>query len=358
MTRPEAVVQHELIEQGLGNLDARQRDYLLGGTESETTVLRNRQAIDRLAFQPSVLQDVSKITLQSPCLSTLNALPIFCAPIGALNNFWADGESAAAKAASDAQIPFWYSSLSSKPLKEMVSEAKHSAIYQLYVRGDANWVDDRIRAVADAGFSAICLTVDSAAYSRRERDLVARYEKPYRTDFTPKAMAYQASLTWEDIERVQQLTKLPLILKGIASPRDAKTAAAIGVDVIYVSNHGGRQLDHAMGSFDTLRDIVSAVDDRAKVFVDGGVMRGTDVIKAIALGADMVGIGRLYCLALAAGGYEGVSLMIKMLRTELEKSLALVGAATFADLHSDMVRDMHSTVQSPHIFSPFPHLSL
>ena len=356
MTGASAKVQHELIAAGLENLDRQAWDYLVGGSESETTVLRNRHAIDRLALQPSVLRDVSRIDVSCTSLGRAHALPLFCAPVGALDRFWQNGEDAAARAASAARVPFWFSSLSSSPLPRMVQAAAHGAVYQLYVRGDAAWVDGQLRAAEDAGFSALCLTVDSAAYGRRERDLAAGHVKPYRAEFTAQAMAYQAALTWADIARIKRVTGLPLILKGIATAADAAAAVDMGVEGVYISNHGGRQLDHAMAGFDLLSEIVDAVDGRAEVYVDGGVMRGTDIVKALAIGADMVGIGRLYCLALAAGGHEGVARMFQILQDELSVGLALVGAASAAQLHPGMVRDLGVAVRQDGLFPAFPHL--
>ena len=152
-------------------------------------------------------------------------------------------------------------------------------IYQLYVRGDAAWADERLRRVADAGWDAVCVTVDTALLSRRERDIVKGWSRP------TVGIEFQARVNWRDVERFRSVLKLPLFLKGIATVGDAQRAVACGVDGIYVSNHGGRQLDFGRGSMDVLPEIVAAVGDRAQVVVDGGFSRGTDIVKAIALGA-------------------------------------------------------------------------
>ena len=211
-------------------------------------------------------------------------MPIFLAPIGALHRFHAEGDLAAAAAASNLQIPMFFGSLSQSSMAEMRAATTHDAAYQLYVRGDEKWVDEQVRKVEEHGFEAFCLTVDSAVYSRRERDLLHRFMKPWRKDLEANAMAYQGALTWLDIGRIRNNTTLPIILKGIASPEDAKLAIEHGVDVVYVSNHGGRQLDHAQGTLDSLAEIAEMVSGQAKLFVDGGFMRGTDIVKALAMG--------------------------------------------------------------------------
>jgi glycolate oxidase len=182
--------------------------------------------------------------------------------------------------------------------------ADNYRIFQLYVRGDDAWVDDHVKRAKDNGYSAFCLTVDTATYSRRERDLLKRFVKPWRT--RASGFDYQAGLSWDHVKRFKDTHDIPLILKGIATAEDATLACEHGVDVVYVSNHGGRQLDHGRGSMDVLPEVVDAVGGRASIMVDGGFMRGTDVAKAIAMGADCVGIGRLECLGLAAAGTPGL----------------------------------------------------
>ena len=350
------VVLHELIEAGLAALDPVARDYLVGGAESEATILRNRVAIDRRAFRPRVLVDVSQASLETDLLSKRSAMPVFLAPIGALHRFHPDGCLAAAKAASQLELPMFFGSLSPRPLPEMRSATEHVAVYQLYIRDDKPRVDETVREIEAVGFDALCLTVDSAVYSRRERDKVRRIQKSWRKAFTPDALTYQASFTWKDIERLRGITTMPIILKGIAAAEDARLALEHGVDIIYVSNHGGRQLDHALGTLDALLEIQSTVAGQTTVFVDGGFMRGSDILKALALGADGVGLGRLYCLALAADGVEGVVRMLRILQDELQTALALVGADSPSRLTRQMVVDQAFPPAPPHLFSSFPLL--
>lgn len=350
----EFVVQQELVEAGLAALDPVAKAYLIGGAESEATILRNRAAIERRALRPRVLVDVSSLSCEAQVLKRVSKMPIFLAPIGALHRFHSAGDLAAAAAASNLQIPMFFGSLSQSRMAEMRAVTTHDAAYQLYVNGDEMWVDEQVRKVEDHGFDALCLTVDSAVYSRRERDLLHRFKKPWRKDLESDAVSYQAAFTWRDIDRIRNSTTLPIILKGIASPEDAKLAVEHGVDVVYVSNHGGRQLDQAQGTLDGLDEIAETVSGKVKLFVDGGFMRGTDMIKALAIGADAVGLGRLTCFALAANGEAGVTRMLEILEEELVTALALVGARSLADLTRKHVVEESLLVSPPHLLSAFP----
>jgi glycolate oxidase len=218
------------------------------------------------------------------------------------------------------------------PGLEATAEAADTMrVFQLYVRGDDTWVDDWVRRARDRGYSAVCMTVDSAHYSRRERDLAGRYAKPWRAA-AATGMQFQAALSWHQVKRFKELHDLPLILKGIATAEDAEIAVAQGVEVVYVSNHGGRQLDHGLGSAAVLPEIVAAVNGRAQVWVDGGFMRGSDVVKELALGARCVGLGRLACLGLAAAGAAGLVRALEILEEEIRISLGLLGVTSFAEL--------------------------
>ena len=260
---PKYVVQHEIVAEGLDALDKVSKDYLIGGAESEATILRNRAAIERRALRPRVLVDVSNLNLETKIVNRVAKMPVFLAPIGGLHRFHPEADSAAAPAASKMDIPMFFGSLSNHDMAEMRAATLHEAIYQLYVHGDANWVDEQVRKVEDHGFDGLCLTVDSAVYSRRERDMLGRFSKPWRKVFSPEASTYQPALTWKDIERIRSKTTLPILLKGIASVEDAQLAIEHGVDVVYVSNHGGRQLDGAPASITVLPAIVEAVAGRA-----------------------------------------------------------------------------------------------
>src|SRR5215470_9445499 len=295
---------HEIVAKARQNLNQNDWDYIVGGAETETTLRRNRHALDSVAFRPRVLRDVSHIDSSVEVLGRRIRLPIFFAPVGSLECFHREAAADVVRAVGEFGVGHMLSSVC-QPGLEKVAEAAADALrfFQLYVRGDDAWVDDYVaRAVAN-GYAAFCLTVDTAIYSRRERDIAKRHVVAGRRKASGRE--YQAALDWRTVDRIKRRFDIPLAIKGIATAEDAKLAVEHGVDWIYVSNHGGRQLDHGRGSMDVLPEVVAAAGGRAKVIVDGAFARGTDVAKAIALGADCVGIGRLECLGLAAAGTPG-----------------------------------------------------
>ncbi len=350
----------EIVEAAQRNLAPGPWSYLVGGAETETTVKRNRHALDSIAFRPRVLRDVSRIDPSGRFLGKTTRLPVLLAPIGGLESIVEGGAATAARAAAQFNVPQMLSSVCQPGLEQTAAAAPTVRSFQLYVRGDDAWVDDWVRRAKDHGFGSFCLTVDVAAYSRRERDLIGRFVKPWRAKAVEGA-AFQAGLCWDHVKRYKDKHNgphsLPLIIKGIATADDAELAVQHGVDVVYVSNHGGRQLDHGLGSAAVLPDIVRAVNGRAEVWVDGGFMRGTDVVKAIALGAKTVGLGRLTGLALAAGGAAGLVRALELLEDEVRICLGLLGISSFAELTPQHVVAAPA-VTLPDTFSAFPHLRL
>jgi isopentenyl diphosphate isomerase/L-lactate dehydrogenase-like FMN-dependent dehydrogenase len=329
--REKYLTLHEIVAAARRNLAPGPWSYLIGGTETETTVRRNRQALDTIAFRPRVLRDMRRVDTSGELLGARTRLPVLIAPVGGVESFVEGGAAAVARVSSAFGVPQMLSSVCQPGLEATAAAADNLRIFQLYVRGDAAWVDDHVRRAKDHGYRAFCLTVDSALYSRRERDLGGRFVKPWRAGVA-QGMQYQSALNWDDVKRYKDRHDLPLILKGIASAEDAEIAVQHGVDVVYVSNHGGRQLDHGLGSAAVLPEVVQAVARRARVWVDGGFMRGTDVVKGIALGASCVGLGRLACLGLAADGVAGLVRALEILEEEARICLGLLGATSFAEL--------------------------
>jgi glycolate oxidase len=282
-------------------------------------------------------------------------LPVMLAPVGGMESFAEEGAAAAARAAARFGVPLMLSSVCQPGLEATAAAAAESLrVFQLYVRGDDAWVDDWARRAREHGFSAFCLTVDSASYSRRERDLVGRFVKPWRKTAAAGAQ-HQAAFSWDQVKRFKDRHDLPVILKGIATADDAEIAVRHGIEVIYVSNHGGRQLDHGLGSTAVLPEIVAAVGGRAEVWVDGGFMRGSDVVKAIALGARCVGVGRLACLGLAAAGVAGLVRALELLEEEVRVCLGLLGVTSLAGLTPACVAPA-PPVFEPSVLSAFPLL--
>jgi isopentenyl diphosphate isomerase/L-lactate dehydrogenase-like FMN-dependent dehydrogenase len=347
---------HEFVRKARANLNQNAWDYIVGAAETETTMRRNRMALDEIAFRPRVLRDVASVDTSVERLGHRLRLPVVLAPVGALEIFDPEGAASVARGAGRFGAAHMLSSVSAPGL-EKTAEAAPDALrmFQLYVRGDDAFVEDFVsRAVANR-YAAFCLTVDTAHYSRRERDIAKRYVRETRLRST--GGDYQKGLSWRTVKLIKDKFKIPLIVKGIATAEDALLALDHGVDWIYVSNHGGRQLDHGRGAMHALPEIVDAVKGRAKIVVDGGFCRGSDVVKAIASGADLVGIGRLQCWALAAGGEAGVVRMLELLEDEVIRTLGLLGATSFAEVEKSMLHPATPT-NLPSVFSAFPLLEI
>jgi glycolate oxidase len=347
---------HELVKAAHAKVDRNSWDYLIGGAETEATIMRNRWAIDCINFRPRVLRNVSSLDLSWSFFGERTALPLFLCPVGSLGSFHPDGGKAAAAAAGQFNVPVFVSSSVESSMDAVASVAPHHKVFQLYPRGDQAWIDDYINRAKAAGYKQLCMTVDNPVTSRRDRDLVKRYVKPWRRQ--GKAVEYNASFSWDDLKRIKDVHKMPTVVKGIATAEDAAIACQIGLDAVHVSNHGGRQLDHGRGTIEILPEVVSAVAGRAKVFVDGGFYRGTDIVKAIALGADAVGIGRLYVYGLAAAGQAGVLRVLQLLEAEIRTCIALLGITRFADLKPAHLHYPVMPMRAPHVHSAFPLLDL
>ena len=347
---------HEIIRAGQRNLSQKIWDYLVGGTETETSVKRNRQALDSIAFRPRYLRDVRKIDCSAELFGRKLRLPVILAPIGSLESLGEGGGATAAKAAAEFGVCHMLSSASQPGLEEVAEAADNMRIYQLYVRGDDAFVDDHAERAIAAGYDAFCITVDVPHYSRRERDIAKRFIKYWRRE-QEEPFQFQAGLDWKDIERFKAKHPIKLIIKGIMTAEDAKMCVDLGCEGIYVSNHGGRQLDHCLGTAAVLPEIVEAVGGKATIVFDGGINRGTDVVKAMALGADVVGLGRMLGYGMAAAGQYGVVRVLELLEDEVTKCLGMLGATSFAELEPSHITPA-APVTAPHVTSAFPLLDL
>ncbi len=309
-------------------------DMVSGGSDSETTLRRNRLALDSLALRQRVLVDVSTLDTSVTLLGKRLPIPVFIAPVG---NFLQMADPEGIVAVARGGVAYGTEVFVSTAAKPGIEEAARAVdvplVFQLYVRSDRRWIEDMLDRAKAAGYRALCVTVDRAYYSRRERDLISRL--PVREGGDAK---FQASLTWDDMVWMKQRMGVPLILKGIATAEDARLAIEHGTDVVYVSNHGGRQLDHAQASIEVLPEVVDAVAGRAEVVMDGGILRGTDVLKALALGARAVGVGTLPGWALAAAGEAGITRMLELLEGEIRTALGLMGLTSVAQLNRSSLR--------------------
>src|ERR1700728_1307363 len=328
---PEFLNLHEVLAKARANLNQNAWDYIVGAVETETTLRRNRMALDSIAFRPRVLRDVSKVDVSTEVLGRKLRLPIVLCPVGSLESFHPEGAAPVFKAAGEFGVAHMLSSVCDPGLEDVATAAPDALrMFQLYVRGDAAWVDDHVaRAIANK-YSVFCLTVDTALYSRRERDIAKRHITGGRRRASGRE--FQAALDWKTVERIKSKFKIPLAIKGIATAEDAKLALDHGVDFIYVSNHGGRQLDHGRGSTDVLPEVAEAVAGRAKIVIDGGFYRGSDIVKALALGANLVGLGRMQCYALAAAGQAGIVRMLELLEDEVIRTMGLLGVTSYGKL--------------------------
>jgi len=347
---------HEIVAKARQKLHQNDWDYIVGGTESETTLRRNRLALDRIAFRPRVLRDVSRVDASVDQLGRRLRLPVMLAPVGALESFHPGGAEPVVRAAAKFGVAHMLSSVCEPGLERIAQAVPDAArMFQLYVRGDEAFVDDHVGRAMQNGYAAFCLTVDTAIYSRRERDIAKRFTTAGRR--RASGPEFQAALDWRTVERIKSRFKIPLGLKGIATAEDARIAIEHGVDWIYVSNHGGRQLDHGRGAMEALPEIVAAVAGRAKVVVDGSFCRGSDIVKAIAGGADLVGLGRMQCYALAAAGQAGIVRMLELLEDEVRRCLGLLGVGKFSELDRSYLHQAEA-VTVPHVLSAFPLLEI
>lgn len=351
--QPDWPTLHQMVRKAQQKLNRDAWDYIVGGSETETTLQRNRLALDTVAFRPRILRDISACNPASESFGHKLRLPVCMAPVGGLEQFT---EGAAVPSAVAAQCFGCFSMLSSvcQPGLEALAAAAPGPKrwFQLYVHGDATWVDEIADRVQAHGYLGLVLTVDSAVYSRRERDIA----KGNRRRANVPGRVHQAHLNWSDVDRLRKRLRIPLGLKGVMTAEDAQLALDHGVDLIYVSNHGGRQLDHGMGSLHALPEIVKVVQGRVPVWIDGGFYRGSDIVKAKIMGADVIGLGRMQCWALAAGGEAGVTRMLELLEIEVRQSMSLLGINDWSDADPALLQSAPATAL-PHVMSAFPLLN-
>lgn len=326
-------------------------EYILGGAEDEVSLRRNREAFGRWALRPRVLVDVSTCDTSTTILGERVSLPVLVAPTAFHGLVHPEGELATAKGAADAGTIMVVSTLATRSPEEIATVGRAPRWFQLYVMSDRQVTEALVRRVVRAGYTAMCLTVDAPVVGHRERDVRNAFAIPedVPTPNIPRRKRETAfdddfatwvdpSLTWKDLAWLRSICPLPLVLKGVMTAEDATLAVEHGVQGIVVSNHGGRQLDGTLGTLDVLPEVVEAVKGRAEVYVDGGIRRGTDVVTALALGANAVLLGRPILYALALAGAEGVRAVLDHIRSELEAAMALIGAPTIAAIRRDHVQ--------------------
>ena len=356
-------------------------DYIDGGAEDEITLRNNVDAYRNVSFKPRVLRDMTHVDTSTSLFGRRLAFPLVLAPTGFTRIAHSEGELAVVRAATRAGIPFTLSTMATRSIEECASVAESDTRlwFQIYTWRDRSVVKNLVERAEAAGFEAVCLTVDTAVLGRRERDVRRGFTLPpevglgtiidglknpgWTWDFlkadpirfanvegitaidgsTAVDLAehmksqFDPGLSWSDVEWLRSIWKGPILIKGIQTVEDALIAVESGVEAIAISNHGGRQLDGAPAPFDLLPEVAEAVQNRLEIICDGGVRRGSDVVKAVSLGANAVMAGRPYLYALGACGERGVDHVLDLLQEGVERTMALTGVASVEDLSQDLI---------------------
>jgi L-lactate dehydrogenase (cytochrome) len=355
-------------------------DYIDGGAEDERSLANNAAGFAKLEFRPNVLRDVSELDTSTSLLGKRISMPLVLAPTGYTRLTRSDGELSVARAAERADVPYSLSTMSTRSIEEVAAVSNGHKWFQVYTWKDRGLVQELVERAAAAGYEALWLTVDTAVLGRRERDVRRGFSVPpeiglgtildgllhpvWTVDFIthePIAFAnvvhheghgandamamadhvmknFDQRLSWTDVEWLQSIWRGPLVLKGIQTVDDALRALDAGVQGIGLSNHGGRQLDDAPSPIELVEPVAQVVQGRAAIICDGGVRRGSDVVKAIALGADACSIGRPYLYAMGAAGERGVDHVLQFFREGIARTMALTGRTTIAQIDRDLVR--------------------
>lgn len=354
-------------------------DYIDGGAEDERTLAANSDAFARRTFQPRVLRDVGAVDPSTTLLGRPLSIPLVLAPTGFTRIADPQGELAVARAADRANVPYSLSTMATRSIEEVAAVNRGRKWFQVYMWRDRGLVKELIDRAARAGYEALILTVDTTVLGRRERDVRRGFTLPPKIGLdtlidgvvhpgwtwafvraepirfanlmgssasdgnTAVSLAAQVSaqfdpgLSWADVEWMRSVWDGPIVIKGIQTVADAQLAAEAGVEAIALSNHGGRQLDTAPATLDLVGPCADAVGDRLEIICDGGVRRGSDIVKAVALGAKACMAGRAYLYGLGAAGERGVDHVLRMFDDDVRRVMALLGATCVADLHRELV---------------------
>jgi 4-hydroxymandelate oxidase len=325
----------------LGKVNPEVYAYVTGGSASELSLRRNRTALERLAIEQRVGMDVRTIDLSTTFLGMPLPLPFTVCPMGGMPRVWPEGDVEMARGATVGGLLGVVNS--GGPIKKRVEVANGPMMYQLYNYGDRDWVAGRLEEVQVAGYKAITLTVDTGVPGRRDVHMEALHAAAGDQVRTPRPVGpgsdpiYLSMITWDYVRILRELIKVPFGLKGVMHPDDARACLDCGLDFIWISNHGGRQLDSARATIDALPRVAAAVGNRVPIVVDGGFRRGTDIIKGLALGATIVAIGRPYMWGLAHSGAEGAEAITQLLQAELLVDMALAGQTSVRGITRDAV---------------------
>jgi isopentenyl diphosphate isomerase/L-lactate dehydrogenase-like FMN-dependent dehydrogenase len=327
------VDDYEPVARGL--LPSEVYDYFAGGAGNEWTLAENRRAFERWLIRPRVLSGAYPPDPSTEILGTHVAFPLLIAPWAYQRKAHPDGEPATARAAARAGTIMAVSTTAMDLLEEVAAASEFTKWWQLYVFTDRGLTEETLYRAHAAGYGAVCFTVDFPVGGLRHRDTRSGFVIPQ--GLPEDDQVYDPNITWDDLAWIRERAPLPLLVKGIITAEDAMLAVEHGADGIVVSNHGGRQLDGVAAGITVLPEVVEAVEGRIPVIVDGGVRRGTDIFKAIALGASAVMTARPLCWGLAVNGEEGVVDVLRILRAEFENTMSLAGVRTVADIERAFV---------------------
>jgi len=358
LIQAQALSLRELEAEARRLLDPVIYDFIAGAAEDEITARANEAAFGRIGLVPRILRGREKPKLDIALLGSRAAMPVLVAPTAFHKLVRSEGERATARAAATAETIMIASMASTVAVEEVAAAAREAAPggeaqlwFQLYIQPDRGFTEFIIRRAESAGCTALVISVDSPVFGRRERDVRNNFRdlppgmwcENLRGPMTggepgrPRHIQFFPELSWEHIDWLRKACALKIVLKGVMHPEDARLAVAAGVDAIMVSNHGGRQLDTVPAAIELLPAIAAAVGGKIPVLVDGGIRRGTDIVKALALGASAVAIGRPVLWGLAVGGEEGVIQLLEMLRSELERALLLCGCGSLGEASRDLL---------------------
>jgi 4-hydroxymandelate oxidase len=346
------------------NMPGPEWDFVEGGATDEITIGRTRQAFDSIMLRPRMLVDMDERDLSTTVLGEPIAFPVMLCPAGHHVRAHPDAEIATVKAANAMDVGMILSSGSSVVMEKVASEATRKIWFQQYFYRDRAITEQMAHRADESGYSALCITLDASIGSKRERNLRNNYSSPAspnydgltaKTGFAPSSddapLIFSGMVspkaTWDEFDWLASKTDLPLIAKGIMTGEDARLAVENGVKAIIVSNHGGRSLDSTFATIEALPEVVDAVAGRAEVYLDGGIRRGSDIVKAIALGARAVLIGRPIFWGLAANGEEGLKDLLGILRDELESTMGLCGNQNVASIDRSLVGTVSPLMSLP-----------
>jgi 4-hydroxymandelate oxidase len=320
----------DYVEAARAKVDPSVWCYFEGGAGDEITLRANVAAYGRWRFRPRMLVDVSEVATAATLLGTPVSMPLGVAPFAMQRLVDPEGEVATARAAAQAGVLMCVSTLTSSSHGEIAAAGPGPRWFQLYILRDRQRTLEHMHEAREAGYTAVVLTVDLPYVGRRERDLRLGFQNPPPDLHLPYASLFEtsAALTWRDLEWIRSELPMPLVIKGILTREDAVLAVEHGADAVWVSNHGGRQLDGVAAGLDALPEVAEAVAGRCEVYVDGGIRRGGDVLKALALGARAAFAGRAFACALAVEGEQGVAHALSLLGDEIALGLGLLGCTS------------------------------